>query len=59
MSRCSKRVSQAIKDQGGPATNLQEKIQEIVMEKVADAVQKKAEEVQQADHRTEEKKEIL
>jgi hypothetical protein len=29
------------------------------MEKVADAVQKKAEEVQQADHRTEEKKEIL
>jgi len=53
-------VSQAIQDQGGPATNLQEKIQEIVMEKVAEAVQKKAEEVQQqADHRTEEKKEIL
>jgi hypothetical protein len=50
-------VTEAV--QGGQAEKLQEKVEQIVMEKVAEAVQKKAEEVQPANHRTEEKKEVL
>jgi len=53
-------VMEAVHDQGGQAEKLQEKVEQIVMEKVAEAVQKKAEEVQQqAEPRTEEKKDVL
>src|SRR5262249_18827669 len=53
-------VMEAVQDQGGQAEKLQEKVEQIVMEKVAEAVHKKAEEVQQqAEQRTEEKKEVL
>jgi hypothetical protein len=51
-------VTEAVRDQGGDADKLQEQVEQIVMEKVADAVQKKADE-QQAEARIEEKKEIL
>jgi hypothetical protein len=53
-------VTAAVEDQGAHADTLQEKVSEIVMEKVADAIHKKAEEVQQqAEHRNEEKKDVL
>ncbi|HWU40788.1 MAG TPA: hypothetical protein VN203_24330, partial [Candidatus Acidoferrum sp.] len=53
-------VTEAVQNQGGQAAKIQEKVEQIVMEKVAESVQKKAEEVQQqADHPTEEKKDVL
>jgi hypothetical protein len=53
-------VTEAVQDQGGQAAKLQEQVEQIVMEKVAAAVQKKAEDVQQpAGERTEEKKDVL
>jgi hypothetical protein len=51
-------VSTAV--QAGQAEHLRERVEEIVMEKVADAVHKKATEVQQQnEQRTDEKKEVL
>jgi hypothetical protein len=53
-------VTEAVQDQGGQTAKLQEQVEQIVMEKVAAAVQKKAEDVQeQVAHRTEEKKDVL
>jgi hypothetical protein len=43
----------------GQAEQLKEKVEEIVMKKVAEAVQKKAEEVKEAARGPEEKKDVL
>jgi hypothetical protein len=50
---------EAVLDQGGQGEKLQEKVEQIVMEKIAEAVQKKAEEVTQPDQTTEAKKDVL
>ena len=52
-------VAAAVQDQGAPSAGLQEKVEQIVMEKIADAVQSKAEEVGDVDVRADEKKEVL
>jgi hypothetical protein len=53
-------VTEVVRDQGGQAEKLQEKVQEIVMAKVAEAVRKEAEKGQQeTEGGTKEKKTVL
>jgi pimeloyl-CoA synthetase len=54
-----RQVTETVQDQGGQPDKLQEKVEQIVMEKIAEAVQKKAEEVTQPEQGTEEKKDVL
>jgi hypothetical protein len=55
-----KEVTEVVRDQGGQAEKLQEKVQEIVMAKVAEAVRKEAEKGQQeTEGGTKEKKTVL
>jgi hypothetical protein len=50
---------EAVQDQGGRAEHLQEKVEQIVMEKIAEAVQQKADEAPHAEPGVDEKKEVL
>jgi hypothetical protein len=52
-------VMAAVQDSSVPAGKLQDKVEQIVMEKIADEVQKKAEEITQADDASEKKDEVL
>jgi len=50
---------EAVQGQGGQAEQIQEKVEQIVMEKIAEAVQKKADEVTPTETSVDEKKEVL
>jgi hypothetical protein len=52
-------VMAAVQDSSVPAGKLQDKVEQIVMEKIADEVQKKAEEMTPADDGAEKKDEVL
>jgi hypothetical protein len=52
-------VTEAVLDQGAQPEQIQQKVEQIVMEKIAEAVQKKADEVTQVETAVEEKKEVL
>ena len=52
-------VAKALPDQGEQTEQIQEKVEQLVMEKIAEAVQKKADEVTQAEPCVDEKREVL
>jgi hypothetical protein len=57
--RTGGQVTEAVMDHGGQAAQIQEKVEQIVMERIAEAVQKKADEMAETETCADEKKGVL